>query len=100
MIMLPSKDPSEGIVVSFLFGRELLSAETLESCVVVATVETGYDPNPQAVVYSLSDLSGAPTVRQEIRGGADGTTYRLKATATLSSGRKLVRVGLLPVVAT
>jgi len=95
--MLPSKDPAETVVVSFLFASEVLAGETVSSCTVVASVYAGLDPTPAAVLSGTVDLSLAPTVMQKVAAGVDGTTYLLKATATLSTGRVLIRKGILPV---
>ena len=97
---LPSKDPSETVTVSFVFGPELGTGETISSSVVTCSVMAGSgagDPNPSAVLNGAS--SGASTVLQSVTGGLDGVTYFLKATGTTSLGRVLVRKGALPVAA-
>ena len=94
---LPAKDPAETVTVSFLFGQELLTGETINGCTISASVLSGTDLNPAAV------LNGAPTVSstvlQSVTGGLDGVVYFLKATATTNQSRTLVRKGALPVIA-
>lgn len=98
MITISAVEPGEGIIVTFKFARELQAGEAIASCVVVATVASGADPSPQDIVFGAPDLSTAGVVLHQIRPAVDGTTYKVKATATLSTGRKLVRVCLLPTV--
>lgn len=94
---LPAKDPSETVTLSFLFGNELGTGETVSGCTVTCAVLTGTDPSPAAV------LNGAPTVAatvlQSVTGGLDGVGYFLKATATTNLNRVLVRKALLAVSA-
>ena len=97
---LPTKDPSETVTVSFVFGNELGGGETVSSATVTCTVMSGSgsaDPTPSAVLAGVPTLGS--TILQSVTGGLDGVTYFLKATALTSQGRVLVRKGALPVVA-
>jgi hypothetical protein len=97
MITLPTKDPNEGVFVSFCFGREVLPGEIIDTVSVDVSVHSGVDDNPSALAFGTPDRTGSPTIRQEFRGGNPATTYHLRAKATLSSGRTLIRAALLPV---
>jgi hypothetical protein len=96
--LLPNKDPRESVVVSFLFANDLQPGEILLTCTITATVDSGYDATPEAILFGTPDLSHTPTVLHEVRGGNHGTTYKLRAEGATDKGRPLLRVGLLPVV--
>ena len=97
IVALPAKVPSEFITISFMFASELVNGETVSSCTVTASAYAGADPSPTAILFGGPTLTIAPTVQQLVQAGMPGVTYLLVATATLSSGRILVRNATLPV---
>jgi hypothetical protein len=97
MFSLPSKNPTEVVTISFMFGSEIATGDSISGCSVTATTFNGVDSNPSAILYGVPNLSLAPTVMQRITGGLTGCQYHLKAVATLVSGGVLVREAILPV---
>jgi hypothetical protein len=97
MFKLPAKDPSEIIPISFSFGSELQTGDSVISCVVTVRTFEGSDPNPSALLFLMPNLTQAPTIIQNIQGGLSGCQYLLRAVATLESGGCLVRQAVLPV---
>lgn len=96
--ILDPKDPAEIIVVSFDFTLAMLVGETISpSPSVTASSVSGSDTSPSSIV-SGSPLVTGSVVSQQIVNGIDGSTYKLRCLATLSSGRKLALAGLLPCV--
>jgi len=90
--MTSTKFQAEVVVVTFPFSREVVDPlETLVTVTVSAEVIDGYDAEPGQIVVGVPDRSAWPVVKQLVGGGVRGTTYRLLCTATLSSGRVLVR---------
>jgi hypothetical protein len=100
--LLPAKHPLAIITVPFDFGPLLVecanpaTAEVV-SATVTATLFSGTDPTPSAILALAPDLSQAPTVLQRIVGGVDGASYLLTGLATTNSGEVIVLEGLLPV---
>ena len=96
------KDPSETVTITFMFGSEILVGETITgqtvTCVLLSGPATSEDPTPSAVLNGVPTVSGT-NVMQSVTGGLDQNVYFLKCTATLSSGRVLVRKASLPISA-
>ena len=84
------KDPDEQIVLSFNFAALLGAGETILSCVFTALNVPGWSDNSSAMILGGVDLSGAPIVKQMIKGGVDGQSYLIKAEVITSIGRVLV----------
>ena len=97
MFKLPAKDPSEIIPISFSFGSEIQTGDSVTACTISVKTFEGSDPNPSALLYLIPNLTQAPTVIQNIQGGLSGCQYLLRAVATLESGGVLVRQAVLPV---
>ena len=95
--LLPAKNPSEVINVTFAYATELGSGETILSVVVTCVVISGgVDPNASAMLVGIPTIQLSNVV-QEVVAGLDGNSYQLECLATLSSGRILARVGILPI---
>lgn len=95
---LDAKIPSSLVPGVFDFAQSLAVGETLTTVSTTATVYSGTDATPSAV------LSGAPTVSgkqviQNLTGGVLGVVYYLVCAATTSLGKVLVAEAYLPVVA-
>lgn len=100
---LPFKDPSETVTVTFLFGSEILTGETITgtptcTCTLLSGPAASEDANPSAVLNGPCTVTGT-NVMQSVTGGLDQNAYFLKCTAMLNSGRVLVRKASLPVSA-
>lgn len=89
------KDPEEVVTLVINFANLLEQGETINSAAV--TVEDQAGANQTAMLVGNADISAAPIVRQQVTGGTNGTTYLVRAKATMSSGRVLVGSGNLPV---
>lgn len=90
--MLPSKDPSESVVVKFDFSGELLSVDQAQ---VSVSAYRGTDPNPASILLGSPQLDG-PAVLQRIQGGLSGVSYNLRCIGQ-GGADVIVRSDLLPV---
>ena len=94
---LPAKNPGENINVTFAYASELGSTETITGTpVVTCTVISGVDANASAMLNGIATIQTSNVI-QAVTGGLDGCSYQLECLATLSSGRVLARIGILPV---
>lgn len=96
MKRLPPKDPSERIVIAFDFGRRLADDATLLAPAVQASVASGEDEDPGAIVSGAAAVIGS-RVLQLIVVGADRTDYRLRCQVETSDGQRFVVSARLPV---
>lgn len=91
--MMPTKIPTESVVVEFDFSGEM---DTIASASVTSAVASGgSDANPSGLLYGAPQIEG-DRVKQRIVGGLSGVTYRLTCTATQGLD-VIVRTDLLPV---
>lgn len=81
----------------FDFISYLAIGETLSSASVAATVYSGTDASPSALISGSASISGTK-VTQVITNGTLGVTYLLKCTAVTSASQTLVLEGYLVVV--
>lgn len=93
-----SKPPTDTKNFYFDFTGDLAIAETISTQVVTATVWSGTDANPSAVISGSASASG-DVVTQKITAGVEGVTYRLLCTITTSGGQTLTRAGYLVILA-
>lgn len=95
--VLPQKAPGATLIVPFNFTSVLSNGQTISGATTVATVWSGTDTNPSAIVGSTSP-SGT-VVNQTLTGGVAGNIYKVTVTATASDGSVQVLMGYLAVVA-
>jgi hypothetical protein len=79
------------------FTSLLAVGETLSGATVTATVYTGTDANPAAIVDGAATVT-TPYVKQLITGGVVGCIYMLLCKATTSLGQTLELFGLLAII--
>ncbi len=91
------KTSSEKINEVFDFENQLASSETISTASVTATVYSGTDASPSAIVSGSASISGAQ-VTQKIVDGTEGVVYLLTCTVTTSAGQTLSLGGFLPVI--
>jgi len=82
------------VSVTFSFSFDLAAGETLSSASIAATVYSGTDATPSAILSGAPAISGGQ-VTQLIIDGAEGVTYLLTCTATTSAAETLTREGYL-----
>lgn len=87
-ITLPGKYLSEAVFARFDFTSQLAVGETISSASVTASVWSGTDPSPSAIVSGAASISGA-VVRQLIIQGVLGVVYELLCTAITSLGQSI-----------
>lgn len=92
MAKFDAKDPDETYTVLFDFF-ELLDSIDSASC--AATVVTGTDTNPSAILIGLPQVSGTKVV-QRVAGGLDDVQYRIRCMVT-SGPDTFVLTGIQPV---
>lgn len=90
-ISIEAKTNAETRDVIFSFLSYLVAGETVSSASTTATVYSGTDASPSAVIDGAAAIS-SPTVTQSITGGTEGVTYNLVCAATTSTGQ-IVQVG-------
>jgi hypothetical protein len=84
-------------LVPFNFSSDLASGETISTKAVTATVYSGTDASPSAVISGSATSSGA-IVTQKVIGQTLGVIYELLCEITTSLGQTLRQVGLLAVI--
>jgi len=83
--------------VTFSFALDLAPDETLSSASVTATVYSGTDLAPAAIISGAATIT-ASQVSQIIIDGLEGVTYLLTCSVETSYGATLIRDGYLVVV--
>jgi hypothetical protein len=97
LTILDQKSPEATIVAGFNFTSQLLNGQTISSATVTATVWTGTDPSPSAILSGVASVSGL-IVNQSITAGVAGNVYKLRCAATASDGSVQVLYAYLAVV--
>lgn len=92
-----AKTSSADYPAIFDFASDLTVGETLTTVSTTATVYSGTDAAPAAILFGLPAVSGKQVV-QNTAGGVLGTVYYLFCAATTSLGQVLTRDGYLPIV--
>jgi hypothetical protein len=92
-----AKISSADYPASFDFAQDLTVGETLTTVSTTATVYSGADATPSAILFGAPTVSGKQVV-QNTTGGVLGTVYYLFCAATTSLGQVLTREGYLPIV--
>lgn len=91
------KPPTDTRTFYFDFTSNLAVGETISTQTVSATVYSGTDSNPSAIISGSASASGA-IVSQKITGGTEGVVYTLLCTITTSAGQTLTIAGYLAVM--
>ena len=87
-IITQPKLAGETVKMVFDFTSRLAAAETISTQNVAASVYSGTDASPSAVVSGAATASGAQ-VTQTLTGGVAGVIYKLVATITTSLSKTL-----------
>jgi hypothetical protein len=96
-VVFDPKRAADVALLLFDFTSLLASGETISTQSVAASVWSGVDANPSAIVSGSATASGA-IVKQLIAGGVAGVIYTLTCTITTSLGQTRTLVGLLAIV--
>lgn len=99
-VIFPSKRLGETIIPNpspFNFTSQLAVGETISSATVTASVYTGVDANPSAIISGSATISGA-VVSQKITGGVLGVIYELLCAAVTSAGQTIQLAGYLAII--
>lgn len=83
--------------VTFNFTAAMAASATILTQVVVATVYSGVDPNPAAVISGAATVNGK-VVTQNVIGAVAGVIYQLLCTITTSDGKTFKQSSYLAVV--
>jgi hypothetical protein len=98
MIVLPAKLVAEKIVYNqFDFTSRMSAGETISSASMAASVYSGTDPSPGAILSGPVTISGN-IVEQTVINGVLGVVYELLATANTSLGQILELPAYLTIV--
>ena len=92
-----AKLAAETVIETFDFTSRLALAETISTAVTTATVYSGVDASPSAIVSGSATISGK-TVTQAITGGVLGVVYLLKCQITTSLSQTLDLTAFLPII--
>ena len=95
-VQIPPKTAGETRSISFDFISKLAFGETISTKAVAATVYSGVDANPSAIISGAAGSSGT-RVTQIVTGGTTGVVYELTCTITTSTSQTLQLVGLLAI---
>jgi len=82
--------------LSFNFINSLDPGETILDATFTATVVSGTDGSPNAIISGAASIS-LSVCKQLVVGGVDGVTYLLKCLINTSLGQRLEAIALLPV---
>lgn len=82
--------------VVFEFLGELGAGETISTQSVAASVWSGTDASPSAMISGSASASGTQ-VSQMLTGGVEGVVYNLTCTITTSTGQTLTKSGYLAI---
>lgn len=96
-LVLRSKPSNETRSEVFDFTSRLAIGETISTASVTATVYSGTDASPSAVVSGSASISGSQ-VTQMLTGGVEGNVYLLSCVAITSASQQLRLDGFLAVV--
>lgn len=91
------KRAGETAPVTFDFTSAMGAAETISTQSVVATVYSGVDATPSAIINGAATASGK-VVSQSITAGVSGVVYQLVCTITTSLSKTLQQSSYLAVV--
>ena len=94
---LPNKLASETKTITFDFTSLLAIGETISTQTCTATVYSGVDASPSAIISGSASASGA-IVSQKITAGTVGVIYSVACAITTSAGQTLKLVGFLAVL--
>ena len=93
-VIFAGKGPNETLNQVFNFASRLAASETISTKVVTATVYSGTDASPGALISGAATSSGA-AVTQAITGGQLGVVYLLTCAITTSAAQTLRLSGYL-----
>jgi len=96
-IVLAQKLSTDLIKQIFDFASYLPVGVTISSAVTTATVYSGTDASPSALISGSASISGSQ-VTQSITGGVIGVTYVVQCAATFSSGAVTTLSGVLAIL--
>ena len=96
-MIFEAKNPLDVKLYEFEFGDQLLFGEIITSAAVAASVYTGTDPTPNAIVSGDPIISGTK-VQQLIEAGVDGVIYNLVATVNASGLHVYTKAASLAVI--
>ena len=94
-----AKISSTNFYAVFDFAQNLPITETISSASVTATVYSGTDASPSAIISGAATISGTK-VTQTITAGTIGVTYILTCVIVTIASRSFVQDGYLTVKAT
>lgn len=80
-VILDPKRASEKVNITFDFTSRMSASAGINTAVVTASVWSGVDANPSAIVNGAATLL-SPQVIQSIQGGLAGVIYLLKCQVT------------------
>jgi len=105
----PAMDLQEVDDIPFDFTDDMVTGETISSAAITCEVITGTDSSPSSMVTGsaligtitsgvFAESASGKVVLQRFTAQQRDVSYAIRCVATLSSGRKLVAAGELPVV--
>lgn len=96
-VTLDGKLAGETVNEVFDFISKLATGETISTATVVASVYSGTDAAPSAIISGSASISGTK-VTQLVTAGILGVMYKLLCTITTSAGQTLVLAAFLAIV--
>jgi hypothetical protein len=92
----PPKKLAETVQLAPNFISALQASETIATAVCTASVFSGTDPNPAAIISGAAAINGT-IVTQLVTGGVLGCVYEFLCTVTTSLGQTLGMSGFLAI---
>lgn len=96
-VLFDPKRQIESPILPFDFISKLAAGETISTQVVTASVYSGVDPTPSAIISGVASTVNT-IVSQKITAGVIGVIYLLICTITTSLGQTLALEGFLVVI--
>lgn len=95
----PSKLVSERISLEFNFLDELEWGETISSVAFSVTVQSGIDPDPNAILFSTPILVANPvSVKQRFANGVPGVIYEVTCAVRGTTGQEYKKNAVLAIL--
>lgn len=95
-VIFATKRVSETKLLSFDFAADMEAGETILGKAVVATVYSGTDATPSAIIDGAATSSGSE-VTQSVTDGTAGVQYALSCSVATSLGQTLILQAFLTV---
>ncbi len=97
-IIFPPKNSAETVPLTVSFSDRLQAGETINGASVTASVYSGTDNNPSALISGAATYDAYGNVTQNVTAGVAGVIYTLVYVITGTNSHNYIKVGQLAVL--